>query len=91
MATTRTLAVTRSSPREVRDHVAPLPDLVAKIECHWTDLAKRGDQLRCNASKRTTYVLDDAIHWLAEAPECCIQAIVSDPPYALRRHDLYGR
>lgn len=83
MATTRMLAVTPDRPEEIDDQVAPLPDLVGKIECHWTDLAKRGDQLRCNASGRTTYVLDDAIHWLAEAPERCIQAIVSDPPYAL--------
>lgn len=83
MATTRMLTVTSSSPTEVHERIDPLPDLVAKIEHHWAALARRGDQLRCNASKRTTYVLDDAIHWLAEAPECCVQAIVSDPPYAL--------
>lgn len=83
MATTRMLTVTSSCPPEVHERIGPLPDLVAKIDCHWADLSKRGDQLRCNASNRTTYVLDDAIHWLAEAPECCVQAIVSDPPYGL--------
>ena len=27
--------------------------------------------------------MDDALHWLSMAPERCIHAIVSDPPYAL--------
>ena len=27
--------------------------------------------------------MDDALHWLSTAPERCIHAIVSDPPYAL--------
>ena len=67
----------------VRERPDPIPRLVADVARQWVDLKKRGGQPRCNASDRTSYVLDDAIHWLAMAPERCLHAIVSDPPYAL--------
>ena len=57
--------------------------LLQSVERQWENLVAGGDQLRCNHSENSTYVLDDAIHWLAEAPECCLHAIVTDPPYAL--------
>ena len=50
---------------------------------NWNRLAGHGDQLRCNLSDRSVYVLDDAIHWLSEAPASSVQAIVTDPPYGL--------
>lgn len=57
--------------------------LERKIEENWARLAGHGDQLRCNLSDRAVFVLDDAIHWLSEAPPSCIQAIVTDPPYGM--------
>ena len=57
-----------------------LEDEIAK---NWTRLVGHGDQLRCNLSGNAVYILDDAIHWLSEAPACSVQAIVTDPPYGL--------
>ena len=67
----------------LHERIDPIPRLLADVELQWADLTKRVDQPRCSASNRTMYVLDDAMHWLAEAPECCVHAIVSDPPYGL--------
>ena len=52
----------------------------------WQRLRESGDQLRYHLSDRATYVLDDAIHWLAELPPCSIHAIVTDPPYGLKEY-----
>ena len=57
--------------------------LEREIEENWARLTENGDQLRCNLSGRAVFVLDDAIHWLSEAPASCVQAIVTDPPYGL--------
>ena len=57
--------------------------LEREIEENWARLAEHGDQLRCNLSDRAVFVLDDAIHWLSEAPPSCVQAIVTDPPFGL--------
>ena len=57
--------------------------LETEIAENWVRLAGHGDQLRCNLSERAVYVLDDAIHWLSEAPASSVQAIVTDPPYGL--------
>ena len=57
-----------------------LEDAVAE---NWARLVEHGDQLRCNLSEQAVYVLDDAIHWLSEAPASSVQAIVTDPPYSL--------
>lgn len=83
MATNRFSAANPVEINEGGDGIDPLPKLVAKVELQWADLQRSGAQLHCSASDRTIYVLDDALHWLTEAPECCIHAIVSDPPYAL--------
>lgn len=53
------------------------------VDENWTRLVEHGDQLRCNLSDRAVYVLDEAIHWLSEAPASSVQAIVTDPPYSL--------
>ena len=57
--------------------------LEQEIEENWARLAGHGDQLRCNLSDHAVFVLDDAIHWLSEAPASSVQAIVTDPPYGL--------
>ena len=57
--------------------------LEREIEENWVRLAQHGDQLRCSLSDHSVFLLDDAIHWLSEAPASCVQAIVTDPPYGL--------
>ena len=57
--------------------------LESEIADNWSRLVGHGDQLRCNLSESSVYVLDDAIHWLSEAPACSVLAIVTDPPYGL--------
>jgi DNA modification methylase len=53
----------------------------------WQDIRERGDQPRHHLSERSTYVLDDAIHWLAELPPDSIHAIVTDPPYGMLEYE----
>lgn len=57
------------------------------IDASWYKLRESGDQIRHHLSDRTTYVLDDAIHFLSELPPCSIHAIVTDPPYGLIEYD----
>lgn len=83
MITTHLPATNPSDSIEVHEGIDPRPRLLANVELQWADLTRRGDQPRCSASNRAIYVLDDAMRWLAEAPECCVHAIVSDPPYGL--------
>lgn len=81
-ATRRTGTVTRQSKRSARG--VPWRDrLESEIAENWARLAGHGDQLRCNLSGHAVYVLDDAVHWLSEAPASAVQAIVTDPPYGL--------
>ena len=49
----------------------------------WTRVREHGDQRRAHLSEASTYVLADAIQWLAELPEHSIHAVVTDPPYGL--------
>jgi site-specific DNA-methyltransferase (adenine-specific) len=49
----------------------------------WAKLRELGEQRRHHLSDRATYILDDAVHWLAELPPASIHAIVTDPPYGL--------
>src|SRR5271154_1012888 len=53
----------------------------------WEQLRELGDQRRHHLSDRSTYVLDDAIHWLAELPPDSIHAIVTDPPYGMLEYE----
>ena len=53
----------------------------------WEDIRELGDQRRHHLSERATYVLDDAIHWLAELPPDSIQAVVTDPPYGMLEYE----
>ena len=57
--------------------------LEATVAENWETLTRHGGQFRCNLSDRSVYVLDEAIHWLSEAPVSSVQAIVTDPPYGL--------
>jgi len=61
--------------------------LEGKVERLWERVRDMGDQHRQHLSERTTYVLDDAIHWLSELPPCSIHAVVTDPPYGLVEYE----
>lgn len=53
----------------------------------WERLICHGEQPRQNLSGRATYVLEDAVKWLGEAPENSVHAIVTDPPYGVIEYD----
>lgn len=53
----------------------------------WENIRELGEQRRHHLSERSTYVLDDAIHWLAELPPQSIHAIVTDPPYGMLEYE----
>ena len=53
----------------------------------WETVRELGDQRRHHLSERASYILDDAIHWLAELPPSSIHAIVTDPPYGMLEYE----
>src|SRR5271165_2841831 len=67
--------------------------------CGWRDLLRdrevkkwelvryHGEQRRHHLSERTTYILDDAIHWLSALPSSSLHAIVTDPPYGVLEYE----
>lgn len=61
--------------------------LVLDQDKSWKKIRDLGDQIRFHLSDRATYILDDAVHWLAELPPCSVHAIVTDPPYGLIEYD----
>ena len=50
---------------------------------NWDALRELGNQPREHLSDRATYILDEALHFLAALPPASIHAIVTDPPYGL--------
>ena len=64
-----------------------LDDLREKNSGAWALLTRHGDQHRQHLSERATYVLEDAVRWLGEAPENSVHAIVTDPPYGVIEYD----
>ena len=57
----------------------------------WIRLSHHGGQHRKHLSERATYVLEDAVRWLDEAPENSVHAIVTDPPYGVIEYDEKNR
>jgi DNA modification methylase len=53
----------------------------------WERVREHGDQRREHLSDRSTYILADAIQWLAELPENSLHAIVTDPPYGVIEYE----
>lgn len=53
----------------------------------WGQIKGVGDQPRADLSDRATYILGDAIQWLAELPPNSIHAVVTDPPYGLIEYE----
>lgn len=53
----------------------------------WARMREHGEQRRAHLSERATYVLADAMQWLAELPEHSIHAVVTDPPYGVIEYE----
>jgi site-specific DNA-methyltransferase (adenine-specific) len=53
----------------------------------WELVRDLGEQRRHHLSGRATYVLDDAIHWLAALPASSLHAVVTDPPYGMLEYE----
>lgn len=53
----------------------------------WERVREHGDQRRAHLSDRATYILADAIQWLADLPENSLHAIVTDPPYGVVEYE----
>lgn len=53
----------------------------------WAEVREIGAQPRTHLSDKATYVLGDAIQWLAELPANSIHAVVTDPPYGVIEYD----
>jgi hypothetical protein len=53
----------------------------------WARVRAHGEQRRTHLSDRATYILADAIEWLAELPAECIHAVVTDPPYGIVEYE----
>lgn len=53
----------------------------------WNSVRNVGGQPRNHLSERATYVLADAIQWLAELPTNSIHAVVTDPPYGVVEYE----
>jgi hypothetical protein len=53
----------------------------------WKSLSAQGGERRRKLSENATYVLSDAIGWLAELPPNSIHAIVTAPPYSVIEYE----
>ncbi len=53
----------------------------------WHLVRNLGEQRRHHLSDRTSYVLDDAMHWLRSLPASSLHAIVTDPPYGVLEYE----
>lgn len=53
----------------------------------WARTRQHGEQQREHLSERATYILADAIQWLAELPPNSIHAVVTDPPYGVTEYE----
>jgi DNA modification methylase len=53
----------------------------------WISVRDSGNQPRQHLSPRATYILADAIQWLAELPDQSLHAVVTDPPYGIVEYD----
>lgn len=78
----------RQQPAKATDKVTAWKrQLQDRVEQLWDEVREVGEQRREHLSDTTTYVLDDAIHFLAELPPNSIHAVVTDPPYGVIEYD----
>jgi DNA modification methylase len=65
------------------------PRAALKATCNqlWRVVREVGLQPRYHFSDSTTYVLGDAMTWLASLPPASLHAVVTDPPYGLVEYE----
>lgn len=78
---------TEAQPTTIGGAAPWMRDLEDRVERLWDDVRELGEQRREHLSDRATYVLDDAVHFLAELPPNSIHAVVTDPPYGVIEYD----
>ena len=64
-----------------------LRELKRYEENTWAIIRNLGTQKREHLSERTTYILSDAIKWLADLPQNSVHAVVTDPPYGMIEYE----
>lgn len=62
-------------------------ELKNQEELTWATMRNLGTQKRHHLSDGITYVLTDAIKWLADLPPNSIHAVVTDPPYGMVEYE----
>ena len=58
-----------------------------RIDDMWEVVRETGADRRQHLSPDVSYVLSDAVQFLAELPPCSIHAVVSDPPYGVIEYE----
>jgi DNA modification methylase len=64
-----------------------LCDLKQREEVSWRRMRSLGSQPRHHLSDGATYILSDALKWLAELPTNSIHGVVTDPPYGIIEYE----
>jgi DNA modification methylase len=64
-----------------------LCDLKQQQDSSWQHMRSVGSQPRHHLSNGATYILSDALKWLAELPANSIHAVVTDPPYGVVEYE----
>src|SRR5665213_1975579 len=76
---------------EVGQRPSPPPDWLCRLrdeeDMQWQVLRQAGGQPRHHLSDSATYILGDALDFLAELPPASLHAIVTDPPFGLEYED----
>lgn len=84
---TDTGEITGRRPRSTKGIPSWQRSLSDGIDDLWEQIRETGDDRREHLSDHATYVLSDAIKFLAELPPNSIHAIVTDPPYGLVEYE----
>lgn len=84
------LDIAKDQPRKTRRQ-KPAQDWRERLQQDtdrtWKRIRELGEPIRFHLSDRSTYIHDDAVHWLSELPPNSIHAIVTDPPYGLIEYE----
>lgn len=77
----------RGRPRSAKRAPPWRQALTEAIDDVWAEIREAGDDRREHLSNRATYVLSDAIKFLADLPPNSIHAVVTDPPYGIVEYE----
>ena len=82
------LGLPAKARRTGRDRATGWRDALIERQAEtWAAVREVGSQPRTHLSDKATYVLGDAIQWLAELPANSIHAVVTDPPYGVIEYE----